>query len=231
LRFAWKNWRPAIIVGVSNNFAPTNEKKALHKHSRAHVLMCSLEDAWGPMNAQQRQQFAAAPNKSLSSYGEQVAQDAKDHWQANDVRWYKGGPPKTKASFGHYGCAGGFSELETPPQQQALVPMKPEKERKTEVIVIQQPPPPQTPPTPQDTDCLDAFEHVMHCSRCSRRLGRYCATLYDQKKQVAAKQQQQTQPNWWQWILIVVGIAVLAAFLVRLFQPSRPYIVRQIGFH
>ena len=163
--------------------------------------MCSLEDAWP--------QASEAPSHAPA------AQSYARFSQAQPV----------KKPHGHYGCSGAYKEEPEP----ELDPQYVRPQRIREQMVVEPPmappvplPPPQPMPAPPASQPMPPAPPAPQpmppappapcpCKRCR----------YGEK----AKMEMQ----WWHWLLIVLGTALLAAFFVRLSMPPQRTIYRHVG--
>jgi hypothetical protein len=189
--------------------------------------MCSLDDAWGTTSAQQRLQFAAAPDSAYARYGQQAVEEAKQVWRERGDQWYSGAGPKR----GHFSCSGGFVPEEAPaptkaialPVQALPVAAQTQAQAPAQPIIIQTPArddraPPQVYVVTEPS-CTKSWEHMLGCPLC--RQG---------QMRLGAPFGQGLQLQWWHLLLAVIGTALLAALFLRVLMPSAPTtIYRQIG--
>jgi len=195
--------------------------------------MSTLEEAWGPLDRNERERFASRADGSYRRFSNvpevngagamqgQVQGQVQGQAQQQAQQPQRVYPSRIEQA--HRQCA--TADPQCP--QRAWVDPTPRPSGDTRVYVVQ--PDREREPV---FDCAKTFEHVLRCESCSKQLGKYCAAIYAEREQ-KLQALQATKPavttGDWSWLILLVVI-VLGFIWLRSSLVAKPTIVRQIGF-
>lgn len=185
--------------------------------------MSTLEEAWGPLDRDERERFASRADGSYRRFSSvpEVNGARATQGQAHPQQVQRVYPSRIEQAPRQ--CA--TADAQCP--QRAWVDPAPRPAGDTRVYVVQ--PDREREPV---FDCAKTFEHVLRCESCSKQLGKYCAAIYaerEQKLQALQANKPAVPTSDWSWLILLVVI-VLGFIWLRSSLTARPTIVRQIGF-
>lgn len=191
--------------------------------------MSTLEEAWGPLDRNERERFASRADGSYRRFSNVPevngagAMQGQVQGQAQQQAQQPQRVYPSRIEQAHRQCA--TADPQCP--QRAWVDPTPRPSGDTRVYVVQ--PDREREPV---FDCAKTFEHVLRCESCSKQLGKYCAAIYAEREQ-KLQALQATKPavttGDWSWLILLVVI-VLGFIWLRSSLVAKPTIVRQIGF-